>query len=762
MSDFILLFIFSMKKQFTIKGMHCVSCASAIEKKVASLDGVSSCEVNYTQWSASIDYDDNIVNTHAITWAVRDLWYELSGNDHHVMPDGSVMYGEDHSHHTGVWLSQEDKIIAINAMKWKVYVTLPMVIISFLYMGRDIAMAQWLISFMIPAWVDVFFHHLFIVMATYIMFGVWTSYLRGIWTFIKYRVATMDTLIGIGTLVAYLYTFVVMAFKPLLENYIDTSVHYFDVTIVVIGLVYLGKYLEEKSKLHTGDAIAKLLQLQSKTAIVEYNGQEREVSIDSLAIWQIVIVKPWTQIPVDGHIVAGTTSIDESMISGESLPIDKEVGDNVVGWTVNLHGYIKIKITALWSASVLSRIVRMVQDAQSSKAPIQKLVDKISAIFVPIVLVIAILAFIFWMIFGDLPTALVTGIGVLVIACPCALWLATPLGVIVWVGKWAEQGILIKNAESLQKLKHIDVVVFDKTGTITHGKPQVVDVWWDKSVYPIIRAIENQSEHPLAQSIVQYLDGYDDKNISIEDFVALWGKWVSARTWDTMRYIGNKTLMDEQGIKNIPNIYNQWSNEGKTAILVSDGTTVVAVFAIADTIKDSAIAAIEQLHRMGVESVMITGDHESVATHIAKQVGIDKVFAHVLPEDKAAHIVTLQSAWKKVAMAWDGINDSPALAQADVGIAMSTGTDIAIETADITLLRGDIIKIAHAIQLSHQTMTTIKQNLFWAFAYNVVGIPLAAWIFYPLLLNPVLAGAAMAFSSVSVVLNSLRLKVTKL
>lgn len=750
------------KEQFTISGMHCVSCASVIEKKVSGLEGVDHCAVNYTQESADISYDPAKVAPEKIAAMVDDLWYTLHTNTSHVMADGTVMEGDDHSMHTGVWLSQEEKVKQIRAMQWKVYTTLPLVVISFVYMWWDIMMMQWWWWVTMPSWLSSFFHHLFPVMATYVLFTVGTAYLKGIWTFLKHRVATMDTLIGIGTLTAYLYSFAVWAFESWLENYVDVSVHYWDVTIVVIGLVYLGKYLEEKSKLHTGDAITKLLGLQAKTALVLEDGEEKEMSIDALVLWQTVVVKPGMTIPVDGKIVHGQTSIDESMISGESLPIDKKEWDTVVWGTVNIQWYIHIETKALWSETVLSRIVTMVQNAQASKAPIQHLVDKISAVFVPVVLLIALGAFIFWLVFGSLPIALMTGIGVLVIACPCALGLATPMGVIVGVGKWAERGILIKNAESLQKLKNVWVVVFDKTGTITHGKPSVVNMWWDTQYLSIVHAIENQSEHPLAQSIVSSTADHK-ADVDLRDFAALGGKGVRATVDKKDWYIGNEMLMREQGIEKFPEVYEAWSKEWKTVVFAAVDGVIQLSFAIADTIKEEAKDAIAHLHRMGITSVMITGDHADVAHYVANQVGIDQVFAGVLPEDKAGHIVSLQqSSGKKVAMAWDGINDAPALAQADVGIAMSTGTDVAIETADITLLHGDISKIAQAIRLSQQTMRTIKQNLFWAFIYNAIGIPLAAGLFYPILLNPVFAGAAMAFSSVSVVLNSLRLKVTKL
>jgi Cu+-exporting ATPase len=753
-----------MKQIFDVKGMHCASCAANIQKKVSALDGVESCEINYATSTAKVSYDETKVDIAHMNHPIEKLWYTLHSQDTHVMPDGTTMSSDEHAAHTGVGQSEEAKLEEINDMKYKVRITIPMVVISFVYMAWDIAAAQWWGSIIMVEWVREFFHHLFPVMATYVLFAVGKQYLKGIWNFVRYGEATMDTLIGMGTLVAFVYSFAIGAFEEVLAPYVNVMAHYFDVTIVVIGLVYLGKYLEARSKLQTGDAIQKLLGLQAKTAIIEKDGVEMEVSIDQLQKWDVVLVKPGMKISVDGIIVSGSSSIDESMITGESMPVDKDIGDKVVGWTMNVNGFLKIETTSLGSDSVLAQIVKMVQDAQGSKAPIQKLADQISAIFVPIVLAIALISFIVWLILGSLPTALVAAISVLVIACPCALWLATPTGIIVWVGKWAQYGILIKNAESLQKLHKIKTVVFDKTWTITKGKPEVVNVWWDEdAMLTIAHSLEKNSEHPLAQSVVHYAVSKWSVAVDTVDFSAVQWQGVVATIDGKKRYLGNKKLLDTQKIDTIPSEYTTRSKEGKTVVFVFDDHKIVGMFAIADTIKDTIKTAIQDLHRLWISSVMLTGDHTDVAHYIAKQVGIDQVFAEVLPDQKAAIIKQLQEeSWAHIAMAWDGVNDSPALAQADVGIAMSTGTDVAIETADITLLHGDVAKIAQAIKLSKKTMRIIKQNLFWAFVYNVVGIPLAAWVFYPILLNPVFAGAAMAFSSVSVVANSLRLKWQKL
>lgn len=753
-----------MEKTFDVKGMHCASCAANIKKKIGKMEWVDSCEVNYGTETARISYDPKKVDVSHMNHTVDKLGYTLHPQDMHTMPDGSTMSADEHAQHTGIGQTQESKTKEIRDMRSKVLVAMPMVVISFIYMWRDIAAANWRWGIVMLDRIREFFHHLFPVMAAYVLFAIGTQYLKGIRTFVRYGEATMDTLIGIGTLVAFIYSFIIGAFEYVLEPYIDVSIHYFDVTIIVIGLVYLGKYLEAKSKLQTGDAIQKLLWLQAKTALIEQDGKEIEVSIDAVQLGQIIIVKPGMKIPLDGKIIFWSSSIDESMITGESMPVDKNIGDKVVGGTINNNGFLKIEATALGADSVLAHIVKMVKDAQGSRAPIQKMADQISAIFVPIVLVIALGAFITRLIIWSLPTALLTAIGVLVVACPCALWLATPTGIIVGVGKGAEHGILIKNAESLQKLHNITTVVFDKTGTITKGKPEVVKTWWDENkIVEIAYSLEKNSDHPLAQSIVQYALTKWVKATEVDRFVSLGWKGVSGDIGKNKRYIGNKALMDDQGITDIPAEYDTRSKQGKTVVFVADGKKIYGLFAIADTIKDNIQSAIQNLHAMGISSVMLTWDHKDVADHIAKQVGIDQVFAGVLPDQKAHIIKELQSTKNaKIAMAWDGVNDAPALAQADVGIAMSTGTDVAIETADITILHGDIAKITQAIKLSKKTMRIIKQNLFWAFIYNIVGIPLAAWLFYPLLLNPVFAWAAMAFSSVSVVANSLRLKRQKI
>ncbi len=574
----------------------------------------------------------------------------------------------------------------------------------------------------------------------------------------------METLIGLGTSVWFLYSFIVTAFEWPLGPYIDVSVHYYDVVIVVIGFIYYGKYLETKSKLKTGEAIEKLLHLQAKTAIVERDGHEQEIPIDQVRQDDIVIIKPWSKIPVDGVIISGVTSIDESMITGESMPIDKQVGDTVIGWTMNKQWFIKVRATSLWSKSMLAHIITMVQDAQWSKAPIQKLADQISAVFVPIVLVIAFVSLVVWILTGNLMIGIVAFVSVLVIACPCALWLATPTAIIVGVGKGAEMGILIKNAESLQKLHTVTTVVLDKTGTITKWQPELVDYIGDarESDLQILASLEKQSEHPLAEAIVHAATKEDIWLISVSNFAMRAWKWVEGMIDNVQRFAGNVTLMQEEWIAVDFAKIDILTTEWKTPIFLAHKDGVKAIFGIADTIKDTAKQAIVDLHALGIQTVMLTGDNQQTAEYIARLVGIDTVKAQVLPEQKSDVIQSLQQSWQIVAMCADGVNDSPALARADVGIAMGTGTDVAIETADITLLAWDISKLVQVIKLSRRTMRTIRQNLFWAFAYNIIGIPLAAGLFYPIMLNPIFAGLAMAMSSVSVVSNSLRLKVMKI
>lgn len=755
-----------MQDTYKVKGMHCASCAHNITKSLKKLPWVEECEVNIATDTAKLNFDPETVSIEDMNRSIEPMGYQLIGSapkvDHSKM-DHSKMSADEHAAHLGMNQTKDEKLEEIKGMKKNINIIIPFVVLSFVYMILDIWGKQGFFPEM-SEWLYELWHHTFPLMATYVLFVIGKQYIIALWRFLKTGVASMETLIWLGTLVWFIYSFIVSAFEEVLAPYLDVSIHYYDVVIVVIGFIYYGKYLETKSKLKTGEAIEKLLNLQAKTAIVERDGKEMEISIEQVQQNDIILIKPWSKIPVDGIIASGSSSIDESMITGESMPVEKKEWEKVIWGTINKQGFLKVKAASLGSDSMLAHIIHMVQEAQGSRAPIQKLADQISSIFVPIVLILAIISLIVWIITGNFVTGIVAFVSILVIACPCALWLATPTAIIVGVGKWAEQGILIKNAESLQKMHKVTTVVFDKTGTITKGKPELVDYIgnYRANDLQILASLEKQSEHPLAEAIMNSASKENMQLQEVSSFKMIEGKgveWVIAgATW----YAGNIKLMDDiwatYDLKDILTLTSQ----GKTPIFLATDKEVMAIFGIADTIKDNAKEAIAELHRLWIKAVMLTGDNKQTAEHIASLVWIDDVRAEVLPHQKADVIRSLKEEWAVVAMCWDGVNDAPALALADVGIAMGTGTDVAIETADITLLVGDISKLVKAIKLSRKTMATIKQNLFWAFIYNIVWIPLAAGLFYPVLLNPIFAGLAMAMSSVSVVANSLRLKNTKL
>jgi len=702
-------------KNFKIEGMHCASCANIIENKLSKLDGVEKIRVNFATEKAEVNFDSQKISLKKMNQEIKKLGYVLSENI-------------------------DNKNEEFEKLKNKVRFGLPLVIMVFLVMLENIIFQNIIMEKL---------NIVLMILATIVLFWMGKPFLKGVINFVKYKVANMDTLIGIGTGVAYFYSI----FNLNKETF-------FDVTIVVIGFVTLGKYLETKSKLKTGEAIKKLLGLQSKTALILRNNQEIEVPISEVKVGDILIVKPGAKIPVDGVIIKGNSSVDESMISGEPIPVDKKIGNIVIGSTINKQGNFQFKATKIGGDTLLSQIIKTVEEAQGSKAPIQSLADKISGVFVPIVLVIGILAFILWLILGqNLSMAILSLVGVLVIACPCALGLATPTAIIVGVGKGAENGILIKNAESLQKLSEIDTVVLDKTGTITKGQPQVTDIvsisrdYSEKEILKYAASVEKLSEHPLAKTIVEKAEEMKIKLLECRDFESKEGVGVIGKI--------NKKLISIHKLNGDDELINQ----GKTVVVIEIDKKIVGKIAMSDTIKDEAIEAIKKIHQQGIKVIMLTGDNQKSAEFIAKLVGIDNVIAGVLPQEKAFKIKELQAQGKKVAMAGDGINDAPALVQADVGLAMSTGTDIAIESAGITLLHGDIKKIYQTINLARSTMKTIKQNLFWAFIYNIIGIPIASGLLYPffgIVLNPIFAGLAMSFSSVSVVGNSLRLRTKKL
>jgi Cu2+-exporting ATPase/Cu+-exporting ATPase len=742
-------------KTYKIKGMHCASCAGIIEKTFKKTDGVQFVEVNYGTETAKISFDESKTNPKDLSEKIEKLGYSLELSS----------------------VEKKEKFAEVADMRSKVISAIPLALVSIFVMAWDI-LAQYKAVPEMSYTISEFFHHLLPIFATYTLFVVGKPYLLGFYRFLRYGKANMDTLIGIGTVAAFLYSFIVTAFEGVLKPFINVEHTYYDVTIVVITFIALGKYLEARSKIKTGDAIEKLLNLQAKTALVIRDGKEVEVSVGDVKHGDSIIVKPGAKIPVDGVITEGSSFIDESMVTGEPMPVQKKSGDNVVAGTMNTNGAFTCKATKVGSETLLAQIIKMVEEAQGSKAPIQALADKISSVFVPITLVIAFVTLGAWLLIGTrilgfsqaLSFGLVSFVGVLVIACPCALGLATPTAIIVGVGKGAKEGILIKDAATLEKLHKVDTVIVDKTGTITIGRPTLVDIknmsnMKDDDFVSILASLEKKSEHPIAHAIVNYAQ---DKKLTIQDvsnFESIQGKGLKGLVNGVEYYVGNAALTKELGIVFDASTLELFTAQGKTPVILSTKEKVLGFVMVADEIKAESKEVVTQLHKLGIKVIMLTGDDEKAAKYIASLVGIDDVVAHVLPQDKLAKIKELQSQGKVVAMAGDGVNDAPALAQADVGIAMGTGTDVAIESAGITLLGGDISKLVKAIKLSKMTMRGIKQNLFWAFIYNIVGIPLAAGLFYPIsgwLLNPVFAGLAMAFSSVSVVSNSLRIKVKKL
>jgi len=772
-------------KSIAIVGMHCASCASTIKRKLGKIDGVESSEVNYGTEKAKITFDPRKTSVQAMNQEIDKLGYSLV--EPAEPPTSGIDLIMDHSLHAGhdmmTPISSDTSIKArklqeLDQLKKHVKILIPFMVVSVLVMAWEIGAAPLGLWSPMPAAIKEFFHHLLPIFATYTLFVIGVPYLQGLLRFIKYGVANMDSLVGIGTLVAFLYSFVLTAFETQLAPYFNTEHSYYDVTIVVIGFITLGKYLESSSKIKTGEAIEKLLGLQAKSALVLRDGEQVEIPIDQVVVNDTLIVKPGQKIAVDGEIIDGNSSIDESMITGESLPVDKKAGDFVIGATINKQGSLQVRATKVGTDTVLSQIINLVEEAQGSKAPIEKLADQISAVFVPLVLVFAVVMLLLWIIVGSqfmpfaeaLTLGIVSFVGILVIACPCAMGLATPTAVIVGVGKAAQNGILIKNAENLEKLNSVNFVVMDKTGTVTKGKPDVTEIiplgaWSAKEVLQLLFSFENLSEHPLARAIVEKAVQEKLKPLAVKGFEVIEGKGLTGFINGKQYFAGNLKLVADQSLIVDQDLIASFTSTGKTPVVLMNSKEILAYVAIADTVKDGAKETVTLLHQQGLKVAMLTGDNQRTAQFIADQVGIEQVIAEVLPVDKAHEVKKLQAAGYKVAMVGDGINDAPALATADVGIAMGTGTDVAIESAGITLLGGNISKLPKAFALSKATMRTIKQNLFWAFFYNVVGIPIAAGILYPffgVLLNPAIAGAAMAFSSVSVVLNALRLKRIKL
>ncbi|MEJ0063818.1 MAG: heavy metal translocating P-type ATPase [Alphaproteobacteria bacterium] len=749
---------------YKIEGMHCASCAAIIEKTLAKIPGVARAEVNYATSGAKVEFDGGQTGPKAMEAAIAPLGY-------HLVVEKTEKTANDTA-------AEPDMPPEVAALRGNVIAVMPLAAISIFIMTWEM-LGEANPSFAMSATIKYFFHHLLPVMATYALFAVGKPYLAGVYRFIRYGAANMDTLIGLGTGVAYIYSFIVTAFEESLRPYINVEHNYYDAAIVVIAFITLGKYLEARARLKTGYAIRQLLDLQAKTARVLRQGVETEIPVEQVLVGDVIVVKPGAKLPVDGIVLEGSSHIDESMITGEPDPAAKKPGDTVTGGTINGTGSFTFRATKVGADTMLAAIVRMVENAQNSKAPIQALADKIAGIFVPIVLVLALLSFAGWLIFG-IPAlgfaqafsyAVTAMVSVLVIACPCALGLATPTAIIVGVGKGAREGILIKDAATLERLQKADIIVFDKTGTITKGKPELVNIknftaQKDEAyLLAILAALENKSEHPLAHAIMVYAAAHGITPSTVEDFAAIEGKGIKGKIGGAEYFAGNAKLMEDLHLAVEEDAIAAGTRQGKTPVFLATHEKILGVFLIADTVRPEAAAAIVNLKRLGMTPVMLTGDDGNTARHIASQVGISEVVAEVLPQGKLAKIQELKSQGHIVAMAGDGINDAPALAEADIGIAMGTGSDIAIETAGLTLLNGDLTKLVKAARLSRMVMRGVKQNLFWAFIYNLAGIPLAAGVFYPLfgsMLSPAFAGIAMAFSSVSVVANSLRLKAMRL
>ncbi|SHM62878.1 Cu+-exporting ATPase [Caldanaerovirga acetigignens] len=716
-----------------LKNMSCASCAARIEKALSRAPGVLKASVNFASETATVEYLSSLTDVKTLIKVVRDIGYDAY--------EKTEMDVDREKREREREIRTLGSLVVISAI-----LTVPLVLsMIFKFLG-------WYGGILDNPWFQI-------GLATPVQFVIGYRYYRGAYHTLKSGSANMDVLIAMGTTAAYFYSLYNVFALPMemIHNYL-----YFEASAVIITLITLGKYLEAVAKGRTSEAIRKLLGLQAKTARVIRNGEEMEVPVEQVEVGDIVVVRPGEKIPVDGVIIEGYSSVDESMLTGESIPVEKRVGDEVIGATINKTGTFKFKATKVGKDTVLAQIVKLVEEAQGSKAPIQKLADQISGVFVPVVIAIALITFAVWyFVYGNFTAGLINAVAVLVIACPCALGLATPTSVMVGTGKGAEYGVLIKGGEHLERAHRIKAIVLDKTGTITKGKPEVTDIiptgkLREEEILSFAAIAEKNSEHPLGEAIVNKAKEKGFELPDPENFEAIPGHGIYAKIKGREVYLGNRRLMKAKNIstESVEDLLTKLENEGKTAMIMAIDGTLEGIVAVADTVKENSKEAIDELKKMGIEVWMITGDNERTARAIARQVGIDKVMAEVLPEHKAEEVEKLKKQGKITAMVGDGINDALALVAADVGIAIGTGTDVAIETADITLMSGDLKGIVTAIKLSRATMRNIKQNLFWAFIYNTLGIPFAALGY----LSPAIAGAAMAFSSVSVVTNALRLK----
>ncbi|MCU0156011.1 heavy metal translocating P-type ATPase [Bacillus safensis] len=727
--------------EFDIEGMTCAACANRIEKKINRMDGVDHGSVNFALETLQVTYHPGQTSTNDIKDAVHSIGYSL------IEPAADQAEEGKKDHRQAAIEKQTARFL------FSMILSLPLLwaMVSHFSFTSFIWLPE---AFMNP-WVQL-------ALAAPVQFIVGWPFYVGAYKALRNKSANMDVLVALGTSAAFFYS-LYESIQSAIRGTHEAALYY-ETSAVLITLIVLGKLMEARAKGRSSEAIQKLMGLQAKEAVIERDGKQMTVPISDVKVNDLVFVKPGEKVPVDGEIIEGTTAIDESMITGESLPVDKTAGDMVIGATINKNGFIKIKATKVGKETALSQIIRVVEQAQGSKAPIQRMADQISGIFVPIVVGIAVLTFLIWFFFvdpGNVTSALETFIAVIVIACPCALGLATPTSIMAGSGRAAESGILFKGGEHLEVTQLLDTVVLDKTGTVTKGEPSLTDVlayanWTEDTLLQLAGSAEQQSEHPLARAITDGMKKRGLEAVEVEAFQADPGHGIEAKAAGHKLLIGTRKLLQKHHIQyeQIEASVTTLEEQGKTAMLVAIDGEVAGIVAVADTIKSSSPQAIARLKEQGIHVVMMTGDNKLTAEAIAKQAGIDHVIAEVLPEEKAAHIAALQEQGKKVAMVGDGINDAPALATANIGMAVGTGTDVAMEAADITLMTGDLHAIADALEFSKKTMRNIKQNLFWALAYNCIGIPIAAFGF----LAPWLAGAAMAFSSVSVVLNALRLQ----
>ena len=732
------------KINFPVTGMSCAACAARVEKALNACEGVRTASVNFANSTANVEFDNDICSPEELQRAVRNAGYDLALDE-----SADELENKQRQNYNALK----------NRTLWAILLTLPVVIIGMLFMDMPYAN---LIMFLF---------------STPVVFWLGRQFFIGAWKQLRHRSCNMDTLVALSTGIAWLFSVANMLFP---DYWHSKGIHphvYFEASAVIIAFILLGRTLESKAKGNTSTAIKKLMGLQPKSVMVQTPDGQKSIAIDQITIGDVIVARPGERIAVDGVVTEGQSNVDESMLTGEPIPVEKNIGDKVFAGTINGTGVFRYKAVKVGGDTLLSKIIRMVQDAQGSKAPVQQLVDKIAAVFVPVIISISIVTFIVWNIFGGtegFSHGLLAAVTVLIIACPCALGLATPTAIMVGIGKGAESGILIKDAESLEIAPKINAIVLDKTGTLTEGKPIVTSAVWLKSysqeeiaeTESVITSLERSSEHPLAKAVTDCFSSRP--TVKIDNFKSVTGKGVTGEYGGKRYYVGNLRMMKDYGLMISDRMIDygeELTSQGNSLVWTAVENEVVSVLGISDPIKPTSAAAVIELEKMGIEVYMLTGDNERTAANVAYKVGISHYVAEVLPQDKSAFVTKLQKEGKKVAMVGDGINDSAALAAADLSVAMGTGSDIAIEVAKMTIVSADLAKIPVAFRLSKLTVRTIRQNLFWAFIYNLIGVPIAAGVLYPVcgfLLNPMIAGAAMAFSSVSVVTNSLLLKRKKI